>query len=320
MKKIFILLFLLVGLGHSNLYAQATPDTVKIGCYVISLHDFDFKAEEYTARFWLWMVFKNHNLNFKDDVEVPNAKEIITDEYIEDNLDSLKWIQMRLKCKMKQSYKINDYPFDKQHLTIFVENSKFDANSVVFAADTVGKAFEPNLTVGGWQIKNFKVTTGISHYETGFGDTRLSKPETIYSHFRIDLDITRDAGGLFFKFFLGMYVAFAISFVSFFIDPQHVDPRFGLPVGGLFASVGNKYIVDGYLPDTSTLTIVDILHGLTFFFIFIIIAFSALSLRFDETGLNKKSKKTDRIVGWTMGVLYIIVNTVVILFAIFNEN
>ena len=319
MKKI-VFAALLFFISFLPLQAQHAPDTVKIGCYVISLHDFDFRAEEYTARFWLWMVYRNHQLNFKDDVEIPNAKEVSIDEYVDDNLDSLKWIQMKLKCKMKQSYKIDEYPFDNQHLTIFIENSKFDSKSMVYVADTAGKAYEPGLGVDGWEIKNFKVSTGTSHYETGFGDTHLKNPKTEYANFRIDCDISRSAWGLFFKFFLGMYVAFAIAFVSFFIDPSESDPRFGLPVGGLFAAVGNKYIVDGYLPESSVITTVDILHGLTFVFIFGIIAFSAASLRFDETGMEKKSKNLDKLVGWVMASLYVLINVLVITFAILHEN
>ncbi len=307
-QTIYLLIFSLVVTSAFGQHEHSTPDTVKVGCYVISLHDFNFREEEYTARFWLWMLIKDHEHNLKDALEIPNAKEINQDEYIEDNLDSLKWIQMKLNCKMKESWNINNFPFDRQHLSILVENSKFDIRNMIFVADTIGKFYDPQLTVEGWNIKNFKVSTGTSHYETAFGDHSSEKPTSDYSKFVIEIDLERDAWGLFFKLFLGMYVAFAIAFVSFFIDPQHVDPRFGLPVGGLFAGVGNKYIIDSYLPDSSTLTIVDILHGLTFFFIFAIIAFSALSLRQEETGLVRQSKATDKIVAWTMSVTYIIVN------------
>lgn len=40
------------------------PDTVKVGAYVISLHDINFHDKEYTARFWLWFVYNNPDFDF----------------------------------------------------------------------------------------------------------------------------------------------------------------------------------------------------------------------------------------------------------------
>jgi hypothetical protein len=56
--------------------------------------------------------------------------------------------------------------------------------------------------------------------------------------------IRRDAGGLFWKMFTGMYIAFLIAYVCFYIHPDGIDSRFGLSVGSLFAVIGNKYIID----------------------------------------------------------------------------
>ncbi|MBC8111137.1 MAG: hypothetical protein H7Y04_08780 [Verrucomicrobia bacterium] len=318
MKKIFLTATFCLILSPQVFAQETNPDTVKIGCYVISLHDFDFPRKEYTARFWLWTLYKNPNINFENAVEIPNAKSIQVDETVSDSLDGKKWVQMKLKCVMKESWNIDNFPFDRQELHILVENSKYDVRSMVFVPDTVGKFYDPELTVEGWKIKSFKIETGVSRYATGFGDNTLKKPVSDYSKFSIAIELERNAWGLFLKLFLGMYVAFAISFVSFFIDPQHVDPRFGLPVGGLFASVGNKYVIDSYLPDTSTLTIVDILHALTFIFIFGIIAFSALSLRQEETGFVAQSKRTDRYVAWAMIGIYALVNAVLISLAILS--
>ncbi len=294
----------------------AAPDTVKIGCYVISLHDFNFRDKEYIARFWLWLLYDNEELDFDDDVEVPNAKEIHFDEVLIDSLDHYKWVQMKMRCIMKQSWRVRDYPFDHQNLKIVVENAMYDARTMVFSPDTIGKFYDPELTLEGWKITDFNIHTGISQYATGFGDTSLTESE--YGKFTIDIRIERDAWGLFLKVFLGMYVSFAIAFVSFFIDAQHIEPRFGLPVGGLFGAVGNKYVIDSFLPETSELTLVDMLHGITFVFLFVITAFSALSLRYEDEGKLKKSEKTDRLMAWLLGIIYVVLNLILIMIAIYR--
>ncbi len=75
----------------------------------------------------------------------------------------------------------------------------------------------------------------------------------VFSTFNIEMDIERNAWGLFLKIFIGMYIAFLISVISFTPHPSELEPRFGLPVGGLFAAVGNKYIIDSLLPESSTI-------------------------------------------------------------------
>jgi len=293
-----------------------TPDTVKIGCYIISLHDLNFVEEEYTARFWLWMTHKTPIEKPSDAIELPNAKEYKIDNIIADSLDGKGWLQFKIKSLMKQEWSLENFPFDEQRLRIKVENPQYDINKLVFVPDTLGQSYDPNLEVEGWKVTNFKISAPKSHYNTSFGDTSLPKPEMDFSQFMVEITIKRNAWGIFFKLFLGMYVAFAISFVSFLIDPSHAEPRFGLPVGGLFAGVGNKYVIDSYLPATSDITIVDTLHGLTFVLIFFIIAFSAVSLHQDDSGDEKSSNNTDKIVAWSIGIIYVVFNVVSILMAL----
>jgi hypothetical protein len=92
--------------------------------------------------------------------------------------------------------------------------------------------------------------------------------------------------GLFFKMFIGMYVAFLVAFIAMFIPVHMVEPRFGLPVGGLFAAIGNKYIIEGLLPPSSEFTLIDYLHSTSIISILLILAYSAVLLYLTE---NKKS-------------------------------
>ena len=310
----FILLFFAFS---QPIFSKSSPDTVKIGCYIISLHNFNFKDKEYDARFWLWMIYKNPEIRFDNNIEIPNAKSFSINEVIEDSLiengKKYKWVQMKLNCTMKQSWEISSYPFDFQNLKILVESTKYDSRDLIFVADKSGKSYDPDLIVDGWDIAKFDLRTGFSHYATTFGEKKSDSATVNYANFQMNFLLKRAAWGLFFKLFLGMYVAFAIAYVSFYINPRVSDPRFGLPVGGLFSAVGNKYIVDGYLPDTSQLTIVDWLHGLTFIMILTIIIFSAYALKLEQQ--RRAYKKTDRIAKTIVISFYILTNLIFILVA-----
>src|ERR1044072_715535 len=120
---------------------DAPPDTVKTGIYVISIHDIDFKENEYTINMWLWLTYKNKKFDFWQNLEIPQAKSFTKSYYTVDSSDGKIYMLMKLQCVMKDSWRINNFPFDRQRLRLGIENSQFDASSLVFAADNPGKQF-----------------------------------------------------------------------------------------------------------------------------------------------------------------------------------
>lgn len=303
-KKPLLLLSFLI--GAINLYAQ--PDTVKTGIYITSIHDIDFKQKEYTVDFWLWLKYKNKDFDFANNLEIPQAKSIDKSFFTEDTSNGRVYLQMKLQCVMKDNWKINNFPFDRQKLRLSIENSQFDSRSLIFSIDTLGNHYDPKFTLRGWTIDSFDITSGIKAYETTFGDESLARPHVEYSSFKVKIGLARDASELFWKMFLGMYVAFLIAYICFYIHADNIDSRFGLSVGALFAAIGNKYIIDSSLPESNSLTLVDTLHGVTLFFIFAVVAASAFSLKLVKKNQLQKANRIDMILAQVLLALYIIIN------------
>jgi hypothetical protein len=113
-----------------------------------------------------------------------------------------------------------------------------------------------------------------------------------------------------------MYIAFLIAYVCFYIHSDGMDSRFGLSVGSLFAVIGNKYIIDSSLPESTSFTLVDTLHGLTLFAIFSIITATAYSLLLVKRNELRKAKRFDMITAQVVLVLYILLNAYFILQAL----
>ena len=132
-------------------------------------------------------------------------------------------------------------------------------------------------------------------YETTYGDPSLSSTDfSTYSRVIVSFTMERHGLGLFFKLFGGLFIAVLISMLTFFISPKDLDPRFGLPVGAIFASIASQYVISSTLPQNQQLTLVDILHVLSFFYIFLCILFSTVSLHYMKSGKEQSSKKLDR--------------------------
>jgi hypothetical protein len=316
-----LLLLLLVALptylfGQDDDSTGPPPDTVKVGAYVISVHDINFHDKEYTIRLWLWLLYDNLEFDFPTQIDIPNAKHIDKPEVIMDMVDGKMWQLMKMKCIMKQNWNVGDFPFDKQHLVVHIENSIYDQRSLVFVPDEMGSTFDRELTLDGWHITNFSVNTNTHEYTTVFGDPGTDMLHSEYASFNIKMDIERDAWGLFMKIFIGMYIAFMISILSFTTKPSELEPRFGLPVGGLFAAVGNKYIIDSLLPESSSFTLVDSLHAATFLAIFSTLLVSAIALYYHDRGLTARSVRVNSYGSKIVVTAYLAVNVIFIILAI----
>jgi hypothetical protein len=312
MKKTAIFTILFIVNSSSLLtrsYAQSKPpDTVTTGIYITSIHDIDFKQNEYTINLWLWLKYKNKAFDFLQNLEVPQAKTFSKLYSTIDSSNGQVFVLMKIQAVMKDSWKITNFPFDRQRLRLSFENSQFDSRSMVFAVDTPGKHFDPRFTLRGWKIDSFTISTGIKAYETAFGDATLDKAHTEYSSYRVNIGINRNAAELFWKMFIGMYVSFLISYVCFYIHADNIDSRFGLSVGSLFAAIGNKYIIDSSLPESTSFTLVDALHGITLFFIFMVITSSAYSLKLAKENKIKQANRFDMVAAQIFLVLYLSLN------------
>jgi hypothetical protein len=91
---------------------------------------------------------------------------------------------------------------------------------------------------------------------------------------------------------------FLFSCIAFFVSSENQDSRYGLCVGGVFAAIGNKYIVESIVPSSSGNTLLDDVHTLTFIFIFLIIILVTISLRMFESGNDHKVAASMKLDKW----------------------
>lgn len=287
-----------------------------VGIYINSIHDIDFKQNEFSVNFWLWLKYKNMKFDFSKNLEIPNSKSfeksyVVIDTVVTETGEKRIDMAMKVQAVMKDNWKITNFPFDRQRLRISIENSQYSYESLVFKLDTVGEHFDSRFNLNSWKIDpdSFRIIAdSFRIYKTTFGVNGMTVPESKYASFRVRIGIHRDAVGLFWKMFLGMYIAFLIAFICFFIHSDGMDSRFGLSVGSLFAVIGNKYIIDSSLPESTSFTLVDTLHGITLFSIFTVIASTAWALRLVKKNRMEAAKKFDMIMAGILLIFYVISN------------
>jgi hypothetical protein len=310
MNKILSAVLLLVLI---NSFIRSADDTCKVGIYFNSLTDFNISDQSFSSDFWMWFNYSNDSLQFNDALEVTNSKSSSFTNYSKMKKDGINWDMMKFSAVVFKEWDVSAFPFDKQKLTLHIDHTIYDTKKLAFITDAGNSAIDSNLVLSNWKIDSLAFYVNNQTYNTTFGDPVI-KGSSTYPSVTADIYLTREnSWNTLFKMLTGVYVAFSIVLLAFFVKPSD---RLGLCVGGLFAAVGNKYIIESVVPSTVSNTLFDNIHNITFIAIFVILVVAVISFRWNETEKPEylaKAKKLDRLSFYSVTLVYILLNTFLIM-------
>lgn len=308
-KNLSALLFLVL----ISSVLHSADDTCKVGIYFNSLTDFNISDQSFSADFWMWFNYKKDSLQFNDALEVTNSKSSSFSNYARMKKEGINWDMMKFNAVVFKEWDVTAFPFDKQKLTLHIDHTIYDTKKLAFITDAGNSAIDSNLLLSNWKIDSLAFYVENQTYNTTFGDPVIKGTST-YPSVTADIYITREnSWNTLFKMLTGVYVAFSIVLLAFFVKP---GDRLGLCVGGLFAAVGNKYIIESVVPSTVSNTLFDNIHNITFIAIFVILVIAVISFRWNETKkpeMLAKAVKLDRLSFYSVTLVYILLNTFLIL-------
>lgn len=274
----------LLALGTYGRAEDALPyvgaSQCSVGVYLLSLSDVSLQDGTCVADFWVWFRWRNAEINPLETIEVIDGTiDEKTGESTKTLKDGSQYACHRVRATLRQKWDVSRFPLDAQRIVIALEDAVLEAEEMILIADQSGSRVSPAVSVPGWSLGTFGVHTETQTYETNYGDTDLPPGASAeYSRVIVTLDLFRPGMGLFFKLFTGLFVAVGIALVSIAIRPTDLDPRFGLPVGAMFASFASQYVIAAVLPATSEFTLADQLHVLAVGVIFLVLLESVVSL------------------------------------------
>lgn len=310
MNKILSAFFiLLIASGIS----RSADDTCKVGIYFNSLTDFNISDQSFSADFWMWFNYRNDSLQFNDALEVTNSKSSSFSNYAKMKKEGINWDMMKFNAVVFKEWDVSAFPFDKQKLTLHIDHTIYDTKRLAFITDEGNSAIDSNLVLSNWKIDSLAFYVNNQTYNTTFGDPVI-KGSSTYPSVTADIYLTREnSWNTLFKMLTGVYVAFSIVLLAFFVKPSD---RLGLCVGGLFAAVGNKYIIESAVPSTVSNTLFDNIHNITFIAIFVILVVAVISFKWNETEKPEyiaKAKKLDMASFYSIVSVYILFNVFLIM-------
>ena len=323
MKKLPIKssLFLILSLNLSFAYGdeaktEVVPKKIKLGLYVTQILNLNSNVDTFQADLWLWINYEDEVAEYFELLEFFNStesKQLIRDT---EKVKNGVWDSAKYSNKISTTWDVTNFPFDKQKFSIMVEIGKSTAE-IILEPDLKDSGVNPNINLDEWKITRSEVKVESVIYPSMFGSPKRTEPEE-YSRFILEIDICRNALSLFFKLHAGVYVAFAITMLSYFMNPGSDDifsSRISLIVGMLFACLVNMQIVDNTIGKTNSLSLSDKIHIFTMINLFVSICMTIISRKYSGFKNGQWSWKFDRICLLSQIFIYISTNSFVIFLA-----
>ena len=279
---------------------RAEPAKVIVGAYVNKLNEISFPQSKYSIDFYIWFRWKAEGelKDYKplDSMELINGRIESKTSIVEKKIGDFSYASARVAATIFKNWELKAFPFDSHRMFVHVEDSQFFAEQVQFVPDEPNSRLGDELGVPGWNLTSFKAEVGRKTYKTNYGDVSLPTDAlSNYSRFTFGMNMERASFGSAAKLLSTVLAATLVAFIAFAIRPVDVDPRFGLPVGALFAVAASAFVVASSVPDSGVLTVADQMHMLAMLFIFGVLVQSAISLKWDEAEQEAKWKMSDRI-------------------------
>lgn len=263
----------------------AAPERVILGSYLTSLYNVDSDRGLFSADIWVWTKSKSpFNYKLQDNLEISYLSSQFPLVYIGQSSELLQkntiYNQKKIQGTFLHDFDLAKFPFDRQNLKIYLEDSDFNIGKLEFESDK-SSGFDPSISIDGWKIINIEARSEIKKYQTNFGD--FTKPfDDQYSRVVLEVVLKRDAPLIFLKVTLGLFAAVLVAMFSTFMNSESDDlysARLGLLGATLLAVVVNQQFADNKIGQTTTVTLIDSLHMLGFVTVFLLFIAAIFSRR-----------------------------------------
>ena len=282
---------------------------VSIGFYLETMEEVSLHDSQWKGVLDVWC-------RWKDDADAPGGVDfdpfdhliaingMITDRKVlrEIHDGGEHFVLQRLSLTFTRIFRIVNFPLDRHLLLASFENSAHPRQDLLFVPDQEASAVSARVSMTGYRILRSHAVETPHSYQTSRGVPGAAPDQRgAWSQPRFAIVIDRKGWGLMLKMFQALFVSVAVALLACFIKPIHVDPRFGLGVGALFASVANSYLVGTYVPEGSEFSLADAINLLGIGTILVSLTQSTISLWiYESLGNQRLSRRFDGVSFWTI--------------------
>jgi branched-chain amino acid transport system substrate-binding protein len=229
----------------------------------------------FAADFFLWFRYLGNDDVL--DVEFPGAVDKGFDwksPMASRTVGGMKYRLYRVRGEFKNVFNFRDYPFDRQELTLRLQNARLTRDQVVYAIDTFGLRLPRNhpgelkaySSLAQWRFQGMRYfqDTLTSNSTRGDPDAFTDNSETEFSGFNAVVLIQRRTTIFLIKIMLPLALLVLVLFVTLFFPVSLTKERLTIAVSGLLASAVLLTGLNAQMPEASYTTAIE--YGFYVFF------------------------------------------------------
>ncbi len=292
---------------------------VAVGAYILRLSNVSPQNGTFDVDMWLWFKWKGADVHPDQTFEIVNGGNVQkgTPSVVDDN--GVNYSQVRVQATIFHDFDVRRFPLDNHIITIELEDANLNGAQLTYKVDE-GMALDPSVRVSGWKVA-LQPTQVVDHvYATDYGLHSAGPDASKYSRLTLAVSLDRTSYGPLFKSFWISALAVLLGLLAFLIKSDDLDARFGMGVGSIFAASANAFVITGALPPTTAVTLAEQINLIAVGVIFIAVFLSIFSLRLRYQDREEASLKLDWYAMWTLGIIYLILNMLALMFDFSGGN
>jgi hypothetical protein len=292
--------------GHEH----DVPTSVNVGVYVTRIPEFSIVHSTWNVDFFAWFAWTGADaaLDPGETFQIVGGQILSRVPLRKTTTGDQRYALYRVTAQITKEFDVARFPRDEHLLTITLEDQGLEAYRMVYVADTDSE-ISSRVFVAGYTIGKIAVIAKPHTYKTAMGDPSLLKHKATYSDFVFGVPLVRTTWGLFFKMFTATYLAIVVALAG--LLAHGTGERIGLASTALFVQVVNALTIETLIPDTGVATLADVVNGLGYFVIGLLLLQGILYHRFlaEREGVTNVTLVFDRSTFVLAAMLTVIMNT-----------
>jgi hypothetical protein len=246
----------------------AGAQQVTVGVYPTVVDDLNIAASTYDVVAYVWFKWKGPidptaGLEFTNVSERQNftlhklsAAPVLLK-------DGSHYQLIQIHGRFFQPFSLIDFPFDRQTLTIALEDEVNAHHAIVYVPDLKDSGFGASLQIPGWRMLGWHAEATTQDYASHFGAPEIAG-STRHAGLRFAIAIERRASFFLWKLFLPLLIVLSANWLAFLIKPDLVDVRTALTATALLTLVFLQKSYSDELPEIGTLVLMDKIYAVAY--------------------------------------------------------
>ena len=313
-------LLLLLAAALPNASADAAGEAAascRIGVNVAALYDLEPTKGSFGADLWLWASCPGRELSPLGRVDLPNARPgVEIGPAVGEAVPGGYYESQRVRGHFRHGWDMRRFPFDRQRLTIRLEEPALDAGRLMFVPDVQDSFVSPAVAaeLPEWRLAGFRVVSGIDQPGSKYGFAAAHPSR--YAWLEATIELQRVGVLTFVKLTLPVFAAVVFAILCLAFDPRNPSSfqnQVAILVAVLFALIINHRRSDDVIGDVGRLTLVTEIHLVTILLTILVAVLAFLDQYRAESG--RPVRYPDRLAIGATSAGYAVVIAILILAA-----